>query len=199
MKNNFVKLGVMLCIVAALAAGVLAFTNEATKERIRVAEELASSGPDVAAAVIPGAVSFELYEDEALVDKIKAENDKFVELRVCKDASGNVLGYGIRVFSSDNGYGGNFEEMFLGVSEEGEMLGMKVVSHDETAGLGTKAFEPAFQDQFIGRNTDIEIKVVKNNPKDDEIQAVSGATRSSASITSAINNAMSVFNKYLKK
>lgn len=199
MKNNFVKLGVMLCIVSAVAAGILAFTNEATKERILIAEELASSGPDVAAAVIPGAVSFELYEDQALVDKIKAENDKFVELRVCKDASGNTLGYGIRVFSSDNGYGGSFEEMFLGVSAEGEILGMKVVAHDETAGLGTKAFEPAFQNQFIGRNTDIEIKVAKNNPKDDEIQAVSGATRSSNSVTSAVNNAMSIFNMYLKK
>ncbi|MDD2495298.1 MAG: FMN-binding protein [Tissierellia bacterium] len=199
MKNNFVKLGVMLCLVSAIAAGVLAFTNSATKDRILLAEELASSGPDVAQAVIPGAISFELYEDQALIDKIKSENERFVELRVCKDESGNILGYGIRVFSSDNGYGGNPEEMFLGVSLEGEILGMKVVAHDETAGLGTKTLEPNFQNQFIGRNTDIEIKVSKNNPKDDEIQAVSGATRSSNSITSAVNNAMSIFNKYLKK
>lgn len=198
MKNNFVKLGVMLCLVAAIAAGVLAFTNNVTKDKIALAEELASSGPDVAQAVIPGAVSFDLYEDQELVDKIKSENDKFIELRVCKDETGSVLGYGVRVFSSDSGYGGNPEEMFLGVSLEGEILGMKVVAHDETAGLGTKILEPAFQNQIIGRNTDVEIKVSKNNPKDDEIQAVSGATRSSNSITSAVNSAMSIFNKYLK-
>lgn len=199
MKNNFVRLGVMLCLVSAIAAGVLAFTNNATKDRIQLAEELASSGPDVAQAVIPGSASFELYEDQELIDKIKSENDRFVELRVCKDEVGNILGYGIRVLSSDNGYGGSPEEMFLGVSLEGEILGMKVVAHDETAGLGTKVLEPEFQNQIIGRNADIEVKVVKNNPKDDEIQAVSGATKSTNSITSAINNAISIFNNYLKK
>jgi len=198
MKNNLVKLGGILCIISAIAAGVLAFTYEATKDRIALAEEMASSGPEVAQAVIPGAASFELYEDTALVEKIKSENDKFVELRICKDDSGKELGYGIRTLSTVPGYGGDIE-IFLGVSPDGKILGMKVVANSETAGLGSKIKEPKFQEQFIGKDTATEIKVSKSNPKDDEILAVSGATRSSKSITSAINNAMIIFTQYLKK
>jgi len=198
MKNNLVKLGGILCIISAIAAGILAYTNNVTKDKIALAEELASSGPEVAQAVIPGAVSFELSEDTALIEKIKAENDKFIELRICKDESGKELGYGIRTLSTVPGYGGDIE-MFLGVSTEGEIKGMKVVSHSETAGLGTKMLEPKFQDQFLGKDTTTEIKVSKNSPKEDEILAISGATRSSKSITSAINNAMSIFNQFLKK
>lgn len=198
MNNNVVRLGVILCIISALAAGVLAFTNNITKDRILLAEELASSGPEVAQAVIPGSATFELYEDKTLIDKIKSENAKFVELRICKDSSGKELGYGIRTLSTVPGYGGDIE-IFLGVSPEGKILGMKVVANSETAGLGTKILEPKFQNQFMGKDTGNEIKVSKSNPKDDEILAVSGATRSSKSITSAVNNAMNIFNQYLKK
>lgn len=198
MKNNIVRLGVILCIVSAVAAGVLALTNNITKDRIRISEEKASSGPEVAQAVIPGSVSFDVYDDPGLIDKIKAENDKFVELRICKDSSGKELGYGIRTLSTVPGYGGNIE-MFVGISTDGKIEGMKVVAHSETAGLGTKILEPKFQGQFTGRAADTQINVSKNNPKDDEILAVSGATRSSKSITSAINNAMEIYNKYLKK
>ena len=198
MKNNLVRLGGILCIISAIAAGVLAFTNNITKDKIALAEELASSGPEVAEAVIPGAVSFELSEDTALIEKIKAGNEKFIELRICKDESGKELGYGIRTLSTVPGYGGDIE-LFLGVSTEGEIMGMKVVAHTETAGLGTKMLEPKFQNQFLGKDTSTEIKVSKNSPKENEILAISGATRSSKSITSAINNAMSIFNQFLKK
>lgn len=198
MKNNIVRLGVILCLISAIAGGILAFSNNITKDKIELAEEIASSGPEVAQAVIPGSVSFELSEDTALIDKIKAENQKFVELRICKDASGNQLGYGIRTLSTIPGYGGDVE-IFLGVSNDGEIAGMKVVAHSETIGLGSKMVEPKFQSQFIGKSTDNEIKVTKSIPKDDEIVALSGATYSSKSITSAVNNAMNIYNQFLKK
>lgn len=199
MKNNImIKLGGTLCLVSAIAGGILAFTNNFTKEKIALAEELASSGPEVAQAVIPNSVSFELYEDTSLTDKIKAENENFVELRVCKDASGKELGYGIRTLSPTPGYAGKIE-MFLGVSPEGKILGMKVVAMSETAGLGTKIAEPKFQNQFLDRDTSTEIKVSKSSPKADEILALTGATRSTKSFTSAVNNAMDIFNQYLKK
>jgi len=199
MKNNMmVKLGGVLCIIAAVAAGILAFTNDATKEKIAVAEELASSGPEVAQAVIPNSASFELLDDTALLDKIKSENPDFVEVRVNKDASGNLLGYGIRTWSPTPGYAGKVE-IFLGVSTEGKIAGMKILTMKETAGLGTKIGEPKFQSQFLNRDAGTEIKLSKSSPKENEIQALTGATRSSRSFTSAVNNAMTIYNQYLKK
>ena len=198
MKNNIVRLGVILCLISAIAGGVLAFSNNITKDKIKEAEDLASSGPEVAQAVVPGSASFELSEDTALVDKIKAANGKFVELRICKDASGQELGYGIRTLSTESGYGGDVE-IFLGVSGDGEIVGMKVVAHDETVGLGAKIVNADFQSQFLGKSTDTVIKITKSSPKEDEIQALSGATFSSRSVTSAVNNAMDIYNQFLKK
>lgn len=198
MKNNTTKLVLILCLISAIAAGLLAFLNEMTKDTILKTEELASSGPEVAQAVVPGAVSFELSEDKKLVDTIKLENDKFIELRICKDASGTELGYGIRTLSTVPGYGGDVE-IFAGVSKEGKLVGMKVLSHAETVGLGAKIEDGKFQSQFIGKDTNALIKVTKSSPKEDEILALSGATYSSKSVTSAINNAMYIYNEYLKK
>lgn len=198
MKNNLVKLVLILCLISAIAAGLLAFLNEMTKDTILKTEELASSGPEVAQAVVPGAVSFELSQDTELVDKIKSENEKFIELRICKDASGNELGYGIRTFSTEPGYNGDVE-IFAGISKEGKLVGMKVLSHGETVGLGAKIEDGKFQSQFIGKDTNTLIKVTKSSPKEDEILALSGATYSSKSVTSAINNGMYIFNEYLKK
>lgn len=198
MKDNIIRLGVILCLISAIAGGVLAFSNNITKDKIKESEEMASSGPEVAQAVIPGSVSFEISQDTDLTDKIKLENEKFVELRICKDDSGKELGYGIRTFSTVSGYGGDIE-IFLGVTNEGEIEGMKVVSHAETVGLGAKVANADFQSQFIGKGTNEAIKVTKSNPKEDEISAVAGATFSSKSITSAVNNAMDIYNQYLKK
>jgi len=198
MKNNIVRLGVILCLISAIAGGILAFSNSITKDKIKESKELASSGPEVAQAVIPGSVSFAISEDAELTDKIKLENKKFVELRICKGASGQELGYGIRTFSTIPGYGGDIE-IFLGVTNEGEIVGMKVVSHAETIGLGSKIDNADFQSQFIGKGTDAVIKVTKTSPKEDEISALSGATYSSKSITSAVNNAIDIYNQYLKK
>jgi len=199
MKNNMmVKLGAVLCVISAVAAGILAFTNEATKEKIAVAEELASSGPEVAQAVIPNSVSFELLEDTALLDKIKTENADFIEIRVCKDANGQVLGYGIRTLSPTPGYAGKIE-MFVGISNDGKIAGMKILAMKETAGLGTKIAEPKFQTQFLNRDAGTEIKLSKSSPKENEIQALTGATRSSRSFTSGVNNAMIIYNQFLKK
>jgi len=198
MKNNIIRLGVILCLISAIAGGILAFSNNITKDKIELAKELASSGPEVAQAVIPGSSSFELSDDTTLIEKIKAENQKFIELRICKDDSGKELGYGIRTLSTVPGYGGDVE-IFLGVTNDGEVAGVKVVAHAETVGLGAKIADPKFQGQFIGKSADSEIKVTKSNPKDDEILALSGATFSSKSVTSAVNNAIDIYNQFLKK
>lgn len=194
--NKTLKLVVVLFLITAISGAILAFSNNITQAIIIANEEKASSGPDVAAAVIPGAVSIEKF-DEALVEKIKAENAQFVDLRICKDASGKELGYGIRTKSTENGYGGEIE-IYLGISMDGEILGMKVLAHSETPGLGSNIENPDFQTQFIGRKADGEIGVAKSSPADNEIQALAGATFSSNSVTSAVNNAIKVYNDFVK-
>ena len=196
MKNEIVRLGVILLIITSVAAGILAFSNNITKDIIVAVEEAASSGPEVAGAVIPGSIGFEKVEGN-IVESIKANNEKFIDLKAGKDENGNIIGYAIRTKSPIAGYGGDIE-VFVGISLEGDIVGLKVLSLAETPGLGSNVQNPEFQQQYIGKNADTAIGVTKAEPKDNEIVAVSGATISSRSITSAVNNALEIFNDYVK-
>jgi len=189
MKNNIVKLGGILCLISAIAGGVLAFTNDFTKDKIAEVELKASMDPAVLEAVMPGSTMFEPYEDTALVETIKVENGKFKDLFVAVDASGNQLGSVVKTLSTVPGYGGDME-LFVGFSTDGKITGMSVLAHSETSGLGTRVTEPEFQKQFIGKDASAEIT---------DYDAITGVTKSSTSFASALNNAISIYSKYLNK
>lgn len=191
MKNNIVKLGGILCLISAIAGGVLAFTNDFTKDKIAEVELKASLDPAVLEAVMPGSDTFLPYEDTALIDTIKADNAKFVDIMVPVDGSGNQMGYAIKTLSTVAGFGGDIE-LFIGVSPDGKITGIAVTQLSETAGLGTKVAEPNFKDQFTG-------KVLSTEIGESDYTAVSGATISSKSFTSAVNNAVNIYSQYLNK
>jgi|SRR6056297_58906 len=197
MKNEIVKLGLVLLIITSIAGGLLAFSNTVTSDLIVAAEEEASSGPEVAMAVVPGSANFEDLNEDTITN-IKNENEKFIDAKKAIDNSGNVVGYGIRTLSTVAGYGGDIE-LFVGISPDGKVVGVKVLAMAETPGLGTNVQNQEFKDQFVGKSVDMDIEVVKSGVNEDnQIQAVAGATFSSNSYTSAVNNALDIFEEYIK-
>jgi electron transport complex protein RnfG len=198
MKNEMVKLGFVLFLIAAIAAGILSVSNLITSDLIAMAEEAASSGPEVAGAVISGGVKFENIDTD-LIENISSKNEKFVDAKKVLDKDGNEIGYAVRTLSVMPGYGGDME-LYVGISSDGEIAGIKVLSLQETPGLGTNVEKKDFQDQYIGKASDSVLQTVKTPPSNDsEISALAGATFSSMSFTSAINNATSIYNSYLKE
>lgn len=195
MKNETLKLGLILFIISAVAALLLAFTNDLTKDTIKKAIEAESNGPEVANTVVPGSTSIEEFDKE-LVEKIKLENEKFINLRQCKDENGKLIGYGISTKSPVKGYGGDIE-IIVGVSLDAKITGIKIVSHSETAGLGSNIEKAAFLNKFIGKSVEEQFTVTKAKIKDTDIETIGGATFSTQSFTSAVNNAIEVYNKYL--
>lgn len=70
----------------------------------------------------------------------------------------------------------------------GTLLGMKVLGHKETPGLGDKIERPAFNEQFDGRVTPLAgVKNSTGSPSD--VQTITGATISSRTVIKIINNA----------
>lgn len=195
MKNETLKLGLILFIISAVAALLLAVTNDLTKDTIKKAIEAESNGPAVANTVVPGATSIEEF-DKDLVEKIKSENDKFIDLRQCKDENGKLIGYGISTKSPKKGYGGDIE-IILGVTLDAKISGIKIVSHSETAGLGSNIEKAAFLNKFIGKSTVEQFTVTKSASKETDVETIGGATFSTESFTSAVNNAIEVYNKYV--
>ena len=103
-----------------------------------------------------------------------------------------------KVYRGENGYAvevlpsgfDNTITMMVGVDNEGNVLGISVVKHSETAGLGavaaaaTSAGE-AFRGQFVGQSG--SVAVAKDGG---QIDAITGATITSRAICAGVNAAL---------
>jgi electron transport complex protein RnfG len=103
-----------------------------------------------------------------------------------------------KVYASDAGYAvqvtpGGFDNtitMMVGVDKAGNVLGIDVISHTETAGLGavSDADTPAgvsFREQFIGAAGSVSVK------KDGgQMDAITGATITSRAVCAGVNAAL---------
>ena len=93
----------------------------------------------------------------------------------------NGAGY---VFSlTTTGYGGkNTLKMTVGIDMAGKITDTKVLSHSETAGLGSKITGDAFKGQFPGKDASLE-----------GVDNISGATFSSNYYRAAIADAYTAY------
>lgn len=191
MGKDMFKLGLNLLIISAVAALLLALTNSVTASTIAQRNEQANA--EARKLVLESAQDFEQVKDA------KTDNSKGVEVSEiyeAKDASGNTVGYTLKVLPS--GYGGTIELMVGIDSAKGQVSGINVVSNSETAGLGAKSTDPEFSDQYKGKPLK-ELSVLKNGtPGDTEIKAISGATITSTAVTNGVDAAIEVYNNSLK-
>lgn len=191
MGKDMFKLGLNLLIISAVAALLLALTNSVTASTIAQRNEQANA--EARKLVLESAQDFEEVKD------VKTDNSKGVkvsEIYEAKEASGNTVGYTLKVLPS--GYGGTIELMVGIDSAKGQVSGINVVSNSETAGLGAKSTDPEFSDQYKGKPLE-ELSVLKNGtPGDTEIKAISGATITSTAVTNGVDAAIEVYNNSLK-
>lgn len=84
-------------------------------------------------------------------------------------------------------------ELLVGLSPDfNAITGLFVLDQKETPGLGNKIITTKWRSQFIGKPTHPALRVVKSGgEKRNNINAVTGATISSKSVTTMINRAIS--------
>ena len=168
------RLAVTLLLITAVTAGALAWINSITKDRI--AAEKARKTAEALSAVLPGGGE---EIDVPAVD---------VGIPVNRLYRGEN-GYAVEVAPS--GFGGSIT-MMVGVDFEGNILGVSVVSHTETAGLGAVAGDKtskgeAFRSQYEGLSG--QLAVSKDGGV---IDAISGATITSRAVTEGVNAALAM-------
>lgn len=173
---------VSLFIICVVVTAILAFTNTLTAPKIAA---LAKETQEKAKReVLTTATSF---SDE----KAAPAGAQFPEGTAYYEGTledGSLAGY--VVLTSAKGYGGDIKVM-VGLDTEGTVTGVNILSISETVGLGMNATKPEFLEQYKGRAG--QIGVAKNNPKDNEIQALTGATITSKAMTTAVNTAISLY------
>ena len=184
---------IALTIIAALAGLALSGVYSVTKTTIEE-QELAKER-EAYKAVCPDAASFD--DVEAAKDTIAAmagQTTRVNEAYAAKDAAGNTIGYALNVTSK--GFGGDVT-MAMGLTADGKISGISFTELNETAGLGMKAAEPAFRDQFIGKSG--ALTLVKGDASgEQEVSAITGASVTSNAVISAVNAGLDLYETVLK-
>ena len=167
------RLALTLFIIAGVVAAALAGVNSITKPVIdRLNAEKTQKAIET---VLPGGF------DEELTN---FDNQGGLVSKVYKGANG----YALEV--SCSGFDATPIVMMVGVDNEGNVMGISIVSHAETKGLGEIAASrtskgESFRSQFVG--TSGSVAVSKDGG---ELDAITGATITSRAICVGVNAAL---------
>lgn len=189
--NKIIKLGLVLLVFTAIAAGILGVLNQETKgiiEEVKIKEN-----NEARQEVLPNGMDFNEL-DESELNAITKEAPLVQEIYVGLDGEATV-GYTIKTEIS--GYSGPVVVM-TGIDNEGIITGMKVVSNTETPGLGANAATPEFQKQYLEKLAEDDIELVKNAPTEEQVEALTGATITSKAVTDSVNEAIKAYKNIRK-
>ncbi len=124
--------------------------------------------------VVPGAVRYEA---------VRKEGEEYFEVY---DASGTLIGYAF--MAEGNGYQGRIKMIAAVKRDLSTFYGIEILESVETPGLGGEITSDDFKGQFEGLRFTPEIVCVKTGAgAPNEIDAITGATISSKSVTSILN------------
>lgn len=164
------RISLTLLVITAVVAALLAGVNAITAPIIAKANEAKTQ--EAINAVLPGGGDSVAFNDATgLVTNVYASD----------------TGYAVQVTPS--GFDGEID-MMVGIDKDGKVLGISIISHTETAGLGAVAAAnnakgEAFREQFVGMSGSVAVS------KDGgEVDALTGATITSRAICDGINAAL---------
>ena len=175
--REYLKLGGILFVITLTVALALGVVNSLTKDKITQNTQNAQS--EAGKGVIDNTV-----QGGAEVSYTPSGNtsvDKITE---------HTLANGEKAYSvscKPNGYGGAIS-MTVGLDNNLNVTGVAITSMKETPGLGARAKEPSFYEQFIGKKAGVS--VTKGTPSGNQIQAISGATITSKAVAKGVNDAI---------
>ena len=168
------RLALTLLVITAVVAGALAAVNSITAPAIAALN--AQKTQDAIELVLPGGGEKVEFPETALVSTVYASE----------------TGYAVEV--TPGGFD-NTITMMVGVDKAGSVLGISIIKHTETAGLGAVAAAgtPAgesFRNEFVGATG--SVSVTKDGG---EVEAITGATITSRAVCVGVNAALEVVAK----
>lgn len=186
LRGKLVYQGLLLGGAALITSALLSFFSQATEADIKAAE--AADLKQSLAQVLPGA-----YDNDLLNDTVALPGKEGEVLVYRARRAGKVEAVVYRVIG--HGYAGNIV-CVMGVSREGRILGVRVISHKETPGLGDK-IEPAkgdwiyaFEGKWLGEPVPEKWAVKKDGGAFDQF---AGATITPRAVVNAVKGGLEFF------
>jgi electron transport complex protein RnfG len=182
--KEIVRLMVVLTLISTAAGVVLAYTNKVTRDPIQKARS--KETVEALALVLP---PFD-NQPSACTNVIAAQgrNWTFYVARL----NGRYAGAAFESISP-KGYGGEIKLM-VGVTADGVVKDVRILSQQETPGLGTKVTEKPFRSQLA--NKPVAGTVWKVRKDGGPFDAVTGATISSRAVLEAIQSGLDVYREH---
>lgn len=167
LAKDYARPTLVLTLICLVVTALLALTHQITQpiieaNNLRIAEESR-------AEVLAEADGFHEVKEE------------FPENTVDVYEADNGAGYAITVTSK--GYDSTPLKVMIGIQADGAIEKVKVLSSNETPGLGSKVTEDSFTGQFAGMTSDGV----------DGMQMISGATYSSKAMRAAVEQAFAIY------
>ncbi len=165
-KNNDFFPVIFLTLIVVVSVVALTLTNGITKDKIAIAKKEAIS--ETLATLFPEMEDFTLDE----------ESGQYTPL-----TGGESLGHAF--MATATGYGGTID-ILIGLEPNATLRGIKIISQQETPGLGAKIIEGSFLSQFKGLSVN-EVALSRDGGK---IDAITGATISSSAVVKGVKEAI---------
>lgn len=175
-ESTFISMLATLFVVTLVAAGLLGSVYALTKEPIRLAELKKKN--EAIQVVVPGFDN----EPSTEVERLFMDGDSIFLYTARKGEE--VLGTAVETFTNE-GFSGEFKLM-VGISPDGSIIDIAVISHAETPGLGDKMEKGKgdFSLQFMGKHPKDFTMAVKKDRGD--VDAITASTITSRAYCDAV-------------
>ena len=177
--NEIAKMVLVATFICCFSAAWLGALNKGLKGRIEKQEDYFVRGPAI----------MELLEgcpNDPLEDRVGFEGEKdslsiypWVEAGKVRRVALEQKGCG--------GYGGDVIVITAVDLESNRVYGVRVTQHKETPGVGTRALEPSYLNQYVKLSVKEEIRLKRDGG---QVDAVTGASRSSAAVADGVDKAV---------
>ena len=188
--SDMIRLIIILTTISLVAAVALAKVYDIT--RVRIAEQERLKTMNGLKAVLPSFNNdVEKYAREVVVGQDKKGRDikiKFYTGKMDEKPVGVAFG-----MVAHDGYAGDIN-ILMGVSPEGKVSGIEIISHQETPGLGSKITQDKWKEEFKGRSIEDgpKFSVKKDGGIIDQF---SGATISPRAVVAAVKKGLELYKK----
>lgn len=185
--NSIPRLVLVLTLITAGAGLILSMVESVTREPI--AEQRRLETLRALKAVLPPYANSPDEDTVSLVVGIDKRGRDVQRTFFRGRQDGQASGIAFKVTAPD-GYSGNIDIM-VGIDPAGTVVGIEILSHNETPGLGDKIAFPEFKNIFAGKNLDnADWRVKKDGGEFDQI---TGATISPRAVVGAVHKGLEFF------
>jgi Na+-translocating ferredoxin:NAD+ oxidoreductase subunit G len=189
--REIIQMVLVLTIVASVCAGGLAAVKMVTMEQIEYQQIKFIKEPALKKILTD-------YDNDPISDRIQIVTGKDARGRDVSTTfflakKGGQL-TSLAFESTGSGYGGPINVMIAIAPKDDVVQGIAVTTQSETPGLGTKIVDdPSFSAQFAKKPVDANFGLTSAGG---QIQAITGATVSSAGVSNAVNRGVELYQEF---